>query len=180
MTDNSILLERNKQFAANFAHTDMQALPKLGTIIVGCIDARVDPAYVLGLELGDCVVLRNTGGRVSRAVIEEVTALAVLVAKITQAVEANFHVVLMQHTKCGAQQLANPDFQASLKQTTGVDVSEYAITDQESDLITDINRLRDAKTLPGSLKVSALLYDVDTGVVTEVVPPRSLLELRAS
>lgn len=180
MTDNSSLLAQNARFAAQFSDGDMTALPKLGMIVLTCIDARVDPAHVLGLKLGDSVVLRNNGGRVTRAALEEITALAALVGKLTGTGQAGFHIVLMQHTQCGAQIFADPAFQAEVLNKTGVDVSESAITDQESDLSRDIDKLRDATALPEGISVSALLYDVKTGIAREIAKPRTLAELRAA
>lgn len=178
MTDNSLLLERNRAFADTFSAGDLPILPKLNTLVLTCIDARVDPAHVLGLELGAAVVLRNNGGRVSRAVIEEIATLSAMVAHLSKDGTPAFSIVLMQHTQCGAQNFANPDFQNALKQTFGIDVSEHAITDHKQDLNTDIGRLRDAPEIPGSLTVSAVLYDVKSGLVTEVAPPQTVETLR--
>ena len=74
MTATSLLLDRNRTFSRTFDQADQSALPKLGTLILTCIDARVDPAHVLGLNLGEAVVFRNNGGRVTRAFIDEVAA----------------------------------------------------------------------------------------------------------
>lgn len=179
MSENSVLYERNRLFAEDFAASELPVLPKLNTLVLTCIDARVDPAHVLGLELGDAVVLRNNGGRVTRSVIEEIATLSMMVAKLTQDETPAFNVVLMQHTQCGAQNFANPDFQDALKDKLGIDVSSYAITDQPTDLQTDIARLRDAPEIPGTLVVSALLYDVKSGRVTEIASPAKLSDLRA-
>lgn len=172
------LIDRNKGFADGFAAADLPVLPKLRAIVLACIDARVDPAHVLGLELGDAVVARNNGGRVTRAFIDETATVAVMVARMTGVEQASFDIVLMQHTQCGAERLADPAFQAALKDKLGVDVSESAITDQRTDLLTDLDRLRDAPQLPGTLTVSALLYDVQSGRVEEIAAPQTLAELR--
>lgn len=173
------LIGRNQKFAATFDNVDLPILPKLRTVLLTCGDARVDPAHVLGLELGEAVVIRNNGGRVTRSVIEEIATLAALVKAITEGREAGFHVILMQHTQCGAQRLANPDLQAMLLQNLGIDVSEYAITDQESDLSVDIGRLCVAPEVPDTITVSAMLYDVATGTAREIAPARPLGALRA-
>lgn len=178
MTASSVLSERNKTFADSFDKADLPILPKLNTLIVACIDARADPAHVLGLELGDAVVIRNNGGRVTRAVIEEIAVLAAMVGKMTQSPPA-FNVVLMQHTQCGAQNFANPEFQAMIRDKLGIEIAASAITDQATDLTRDIGRLRDAREIPGSLSVSAVLYDVKTGQVSEIAPPEQLDDLRA-
>ncbi len=180
MSNVDVLKTRNQDFAASFAQGDLVPLPKLGMIIVACIDARVDPTTVFGLELGDAVVLRNNGGRITPAIIDEITALSLLVGRVTGQDAPVFHIMLMQHTKCGAQQFAVPDFQAQIKERAGIDVSASAITDPKSDLMVDIARLRDAPNLHGGLTVSAMLYDIETGQAHEIATTQSLDELRAN
>lgn len=179
MSNIDVLKARNLEFAGTFDQGHLVPLPKFGMIIIACIDARVDPTTVFGLDLGDAVIMRNNGGRVTSAIIDEITALSLLVGKISNQDAPVFHIMLMQHTKCGAQHFANPEFQAHIKERTGVDVSSSAITDQESDLQADINRLRDAPNLHGGLTVSAMLYDMDTGLAHEIAQTKSLSDLRS-
>lgn len=179
MTIHSDLLARNRTIASGFEHGDLPLLPKLRTVLVTCANSRVDPAHVFGLGLGEAVVIRNNGGRVTRAVIEEIATLAVLVSTATEGRENGFNVILMQHTHCGAQRLANPQMQAMLRDKLGIDVSEYAITDQANDLLGDITRLATALEVPDTIIVSALLYDVSTGTVQEIAPEKSLGDWRA-
>lgn len=178
MTDNTAILDRNSRFADRFEAADLPILPKLGTLILTCIDARVDPAHVLGLDLGDAVVLRNNGGRVTASVIDEIATLAFMVGKMTGNRDPKFNLALMQHTQCGAQNFADPEFRNALQATLGIDVSASAIVDQETDLKRDIARLADAPLIPGGLTVSALLYDVKTGRVREICAPRKLSDIR--
>lgn len=180
MSNIELLKVRNLEFAENFAQGDLVPLPKLGMIIVACIDARVDPTKIFSLELGEAVVMRNNGGRITPAIIEEITALSLLVARVSGQDAPVFHIMLMQHSKCGAQQFSAPDFQAKIKERTGIDVSASAITNQESDLIVDIDRLREAPNLHGGLTVSAMLYDIETGLVREIAETQSLDELRSN
>ena len=168
------LIARNKPFAAKFNQADLPMLPILRTLIVTCVDARVDPAHIFGLELGEAVILRNNGGRVTRAVIEEIATLSVMVSGATQGKEKGFNVVLMEHTNCGSERLADPELQAMMKEKMGIDVTPYAITDQETDLKGDIQRLVAAPEVPDEIVVSALLYDVFTGTVKEIAPEASL------
>lgn len=174
------LIARNARFAATFERGDMPILPKLRTLILTCIDARVDPAHILGLDLGEAIVARNNGGRVTRAVIEEILTLTVLVSAATGGQQSAFNIVLLQHINCGAQRLADPQLQGMLQQKFGIDVSEHAITDQAADLMTDIGRLADAPGMPDEMTVSAMVYDVATGAVQEVAPVKSLAEYRAA
>jgi carbonic anhydrase len=71
------LLERNQRFAAAYTPAPL-GLPVAQVLIVTCLDHRVDPAIILGLRLGDAPVIRNAGGRVTQAVIDDLAFLAYL------------------------------------------------------------------------------------------------------
>lgn len=174
MSNTATLLDRNRQFASDFAAGDLPVLPRMRTVVLTCGDARVDPAHILGLELGDAVVIRNNGGRVTPAVVAEIAALAFLVAKMDGAEPGPFELIIMQHTQCGAERFADPDLQAALKEQLGVDVSSVAITDHEQSLREDVERLRSAPEVPGYIVVSGLIYDVRHGHIREVIAPAAL------
>lgn len=174
MSSTTTLLERNRQFADDFTSADLPILPKLRTVILTCGDARVDPAHILGLELGDAVVIRNSGGRVTPAVVEEIAALSFIVAQMEGGKPGPFELVLMQHTQCGAERFADPNLQHALKEKTGIDVSSVAIVDHELSLREDVERLRNAPEVPGYIIVSGFIYDVQHGHVREVMAPTAL------
>jgi carbonic anhydrase len=75
MPDVQTLVDRNLEFASSFDQGDLAIMPRLSTLVLTCVDARVDPAHILGLELGDAVVMRNVGGRVTDDVIEHIGRL---------------------------------------------------------------------------------------------------------
>jgi len=167
------LLKRNRQFADDFDAADLPILPKLNAMMLTCIDARVDPAHVFALSLGEVVTIRNNGGRVTPAVIDEIAAVSFMVAKMTGAAPT-FDLAIVHHTQCGVERFADPDFQRALKDNTGVDVSDVAISDHDQSLHDDVQRLRDAARMPGSIVVSGHLYDVATGAVRQIIAPHSL------
>ncbi len=174
MSSTNILLDRNRQFASDFAAADLPVLPKLRAVVLACGDTRVDPAHILGLELGDAVVIRNNGGRVTQAVVEEIATIAFMVAKMEEGEPRPWDLVLMQHTRCGAERFADPDFQRALKEHIGVDVSSSAIGDHEQSLREDVERLRSAPNVPGYIVVSGYIYDVQHGHVREIIAPAAL------
>lgn len=174
MSNISIFLDRNRQFATDFAAADLPGLPRSRTVLLTCADPRVDPAHVLGLELGEVAVIRNNGGRVTQAVVDEIATLAFMVARIDGDEPRPWELVLMQHTKCGAERFADPDFQHALKEHIGVDVSPSGIADYEQSVREDVERLRGAPNIPGYLVVSALMYDVETGQARQVIPAAPL------
>jgi carbonic anhydrase len=70
--------------------------------VVGCVDSRVDPADVLGLELGEAVVMRNIGGRITPAALREWA----LLGRLGQGQPPAGHLVILHHTDCGILRLA--------------------------------------------------------------------------
>lgn len=174
MSETKTLLDRNRVFSSTFEARDLPILPKMRTVVLACADARVDPAHIFGLELGDAVIIRNNGGRVTPAVIEEIATLAFMVAMMDGENRQPFELVLVQHTQCGAERFADPGFQKALKAKVGVDVSEVAIIDHELSLQDDIESLRNAPGIPNYVVVSGYIYDVQTGQVREIVSPAPL------
>src|SRR5579859_3698688 len=70
MTTLDTLIERNQDFASHHVQKDLPLMPTLRTMIIGCVDPRVDPALLLGLKLGEAVVIRNVGGRITPATLQ--------------------------------------------------------------------------------------------------------------
>jgi carbonic anhydrase len=59
------LVARNATFAARGPHAGLPFPTNQILRVVGCVDSRVDPSDVLGLALGDAVVMRNIWGRIT-------------------------------------------------------------------------------------------------------------------
>src|SRR5260221_6000884 len=122
MTRMTPLLDRNEQFARTYTAAAL-GLPAAQVVVVACLDHRVDPAIVLGLQLGDAPVIRNAGGRVTQAVIEDIAFLAFLVEQLSGAQDAPdtlFEVAVVQHTQCGTGFLADPAFHQQAAPATGL------------------------------------------------------------
>jgi carbonic anhydrase len=168
------LLGRNSRFASR-DRDSLPAFPRLRTLILTCADHRVDPAHVLGLELGDAVVLRNAGGRVVPAMmpmLELLTAAGVVDAEA----EGGYELVLMQHTGCGLARLG-PEHAELAAEYFGVgagDVDLDALRDPRAAVRVDVEELARNPRIPGSLSVTGLVYDIDSGQV-ELVERRSPL-----
>lgn len=168
------LVERNAKFAANFDYADLAIQPNLTTLVIGCVDSRVDPAHILGLDPGDAVVLRNVGGRVTDEVIQHVK---ILYALGTMMMDIEMDVALIHHTGCGASLFTMPQVSEALTAAIRADssvIKSLAIADPVDSLHTDIERLRSAQVLPDEMVVAGYLYDVDDGHLTEIAAPAPL------
>lgn len=174
MTNLTDLLERNQAFASTEARRDVPQLPFLprqGVLIVTCIDCRVDPAHVLGVRMGDALVARNIGGRVTQAVLDDIAYAAHLVGE--KAPDGPwFEVAVVHHTDCGSTLLADDALRHRFARRIGADersLTDTAVLDPVRTVATDVHRVLWATQIPENVAVSGHVYDVDTGVVTTVV-----------
>ncbi|HEX5406877.1 MAG TPA: carbonic anhydrase [Pseudonocardiaceae bacterium] len=170
MTKMNPLLANNKRFASTYTPAAL-GVPARQLVIVTCLDHRVDPAIILGLQLGDAPVIRNAGGRVTQAVIDDVTFLAFLAGQLfgQESTDTLFEVAIMHHTQCGTAFLADPDFRRRTVEATGLldpDLAAEAVVDPYETVRADVARLRAAPSLPPRVGVSGHVYDIATGRVT--------------
>jgi len=178
MTRITPLLERNEQFARDYTAPAL-GLPAAQLIVVSCLDHRVDPAIVLGLRLGDAPVIRNAGGRVTPAVIEDIAFLAFLAGQLfgdQLAADALFEVAVIHHTQCGTSFLADPGFRDQAAAATGVPAAALeasAVTDPHVTVKADVERLLASPSIPPTVSVSGHVYDIATGRVTTTVDAQS-------
>ena len=177
MADLTTLLDRNRSFAEQFEAGDLKILPRMSTILLTCVDARVDPAHLFGLGLGDAVVIRNAGGRITPAVIADLGILDVLVASAPGNSPRHPELVVIHHNDCGMSRLANPAIQEQVAKRLGLSVDEVAamaITDPTKSVQDDVERLRQTPGTPDQLVVSGFVYDVRNGTINQIVPPAPL------
>jgi carbonic anhydrase len=165
-------LERNRSFAAERGQEGAVVFPRLGLFVITCLDPRVDPAHFLGLSLGDAIVVRNVGGRVTPEVINDVAFLGQIAENVLPDGPL-FEVAVIHHTQCGSGALADATFRRRYAERTGADettLRERAILDPFETVERDVERLRSAGAIPPRVAVSGHVYDVVTGLVETVVP----------
>src|SRR5579859_1019373 len=168
------LLERNERFASTYTPVPLGP-PTAQLIVVTCLDHRVDPAIVLGLQLGEAPVIRNAGGRVTQAVIEEIAYLAFLAEQLFAgqvAADRLFEVAVVHHTQCGTGFLADPGFRRRAAEATGLEeavLEGSAVADPHTTVKADVEHLLTSPLLSPKVSVSGHVYDIATGRVTTTV-----------
>jgi carbonic anhydrase len=106
-------------------------IPNLNLYLVTCIDCRVDPAQILGVRLGEALVQRNIGGRITPAIIRDIAYAGYLVD--TKAPEGPyFEVAIIHHTDCGSTLRADDELRHGFAQRVGMDERTLADTPAES------------------------------------------------
>lgn len=171
MIDTNELTKRNAGFADGGAFAGLGLMPSGRLTVIGCVDPRVDPAHVLGLEPGEAAVIRNVGGRVTPGTLRTLGMLANVVrARTGGPGPGSNHYAVLHHTDCGITDLAA--FPEQLAEYFGVPVADLgakAVTDPVAAARVDVAILK--RNLRSGVLVSGLVYDVATGRIDVVVPP---------
>lgn len=156
------LMRNNERHAAEFSDGELTPAPRLQAAIVTCMDARIDPARILGLEPGDAHVIRNAGGVVTDDVIRSLS--------ISQHELGTREILVIQHTRCGLLGLDDEELARRLEQASGSRPAWSAggFSDLEASVGAGVGRLRDSPFLAQRGAVRGFVYEVESGRVREV------------
>jgi carbonic anhydrase len=178
MSNITALLERNKAFAGSGAWRNTPRLPFLpfkNLYVITCIDPRTDPADFLGLQFGDAIVARSIGGRVTDAVIRDLSYIGYLVE--TKAPEGPyFEAAVIHHTDCGSRLLEDPELRHGFAQRSGYDERQLAALPATVPAETargDVAKILAAPQVSTRITVSGHVYDTATGLLETVAEPVS-------
>ena len=156
------LLRNAEAYAETFDHGDLPLPPAKKVAVVACMDARIVPSQLLGLEEGDAHVIRNAGGVVSD---EEIRSLA-----ISQRLLGTEEIILIHHTDCGMLTFTDDEFRRAIQDETGIKPgwAAEAFPDVEEDVRQSIARIRSSPFIPRKDAVRGFVYEVETGRLREV------------
>ncbi len=163
-------LERNREFAAAGDYDGLSIMPRLALYVVTCLDPRVDPAVVLGLQLGDAAVVRNAGGRATDEVLRDIAFISQM-AEMARPEGPLFEVAVIHHNQCGTGALADEGFRTRYAERIGVapsSLAETAVLDPEHTVRIDVEKVRNAPGISPRVTVSGHVYDVTTGLVESI------------
>jgi carbonic anhydrase len=156
------LLRNNAAYAAAFDKGGLRSDPAKRLAVVTCMDARIDPHRILGLHEGDAHVIRNAGGIVTDDVIRSLT--------ISQRLLRTEEIVVVMHTDCGMQGLADAEFRARVQSEAGLRPpwATEGFVDLEQAVREGLLRLRTNPFLADRSKIGGFIYEVETGRLREV------------
>jgi carbonic anhydrase len=156
------LLQNAEQYAASFDKGELPLPPAKHVAVLACMDARVNPYGILGLQEGDAHVIRNAGGVVTD---DEIRSLS-----ISQRLLGTEEIILIHHTDCGMLTFEDADFRLHIQEETGVKPAWSAETfnNLEDDVRQSIARIKSSPFIPNKDNVRGFIYDVHTGRLDEV------------
>ena len=163
MSETDGLLANNAAYVASFEKGGLPMPPGTKVAVVACMDARLDPARVLGLDEGDAHVIRNAGGVISEDAVRSLV--------ISQRLLGTEEIILVHHTDCGMLTFRDDDVKSAIESDTGLRPSFAleAFADVEADVRQSIARIRANPFIPNKSSVRGFVYEVETGRLREVV-----------
>ncbi|MFT4010814.1 MAG: carbonic anhydrase [Nocardioidaceae bacterium] len=163
MGDFDDILRANRAYAERFELAGFDGVAHAGVAVVTCMDSRIDPLHMLGLEPGDAKIFRNPGGRVTNAALE-----ALVLG--THLLGVN-RILVVPHTQCAMSKYSEEELRRLISEKAGTDASWQAFSvvhDQADALREDVARVRSHPLIPDSVPVGGFLYDVDTGLIDQL------------
>jgi carbonic anhydrase len=156
------VLAANEAYARGFSPTGLDGRAARGLAVLTCIDSRIDPLAMLGLEPGDAKIIRNAGGRVTDGVVA-----TLVVARYLLGVE---RLMVIAHTDCRMAAGSDEELRAAIRGAGGPETSDLLFStsaDQRVSVRDDVARVRGFDRLE-ALQVGGFLYDVATGRLDRV------------
>jgi carbonic anhydrase len=151
-------LAGNAEYADGFEGTALTGTALKGLALVTCMDSRIEPLALLGMQQGDVKILRNAGARVTDDVLRTLV-LATYLLGVNR-------VLVMPHTECKMASASEDEIHSTILEEYGVEtrsVEFRTVRDQEAALAYDVTRIRSYPLLPRDLVVAGAIYDVRTG-----------------
>jgi carbonic anhydrase len=162
MSTTDKLLANAEAYAASFTKGDLPTPPARKVAVLACMDARLNPYGLLGLQEGDAHVISNAGGVVTD---DEIRSLA-----ISQRLLGTEEIILIHHTDCGMLTFTDDEFKRSVHEDVGIkpEWAVEAFPDLDEDVRQSIARIESSPFIPHK-NVRGFVYDVHTGSLREVI-----------
>jgi len=156
------LVQNADSYTESFERGDLPMPPAKRVAVVACMDARLNPYGLLGLQEGDAHVIRNAGGVITD---DEIRSLA-----ISQRLLGTEAIMLIHHTDCGMLTFKDDEFRRQVQDETGVkpEWAAEAFDDLDDDVRQSIARIKASPFIPRKDEVRGFVYDVESGRLREV------------
>ena len=152
------VINANEVFVNHFDHSGLTGTAQKGLAIVTCMDSRINPLAVVGMQAGDAKILRNAGARVTDDVLRTLVLASYLLG-VTR-------VLVMPHTDCRMVCANDSVIHETIQIHHGVDTRSlefHTVSDQREALMVDVSRLRSYPLLKTGVTVAGAIYNVSTG-----------------
>lgn len=158
------ILTANQEFAQGFVDSEKTGEALRGLAVVTCIDSRIDPLRLLGMQAGDAKIVRNAGARVTEDVLRTLV-LATHLLGVDR-------ILVMPHTDCKMASAEEHEIHDEIMSRNGVNTRSLefrTVKDQHAALAKDVERVRAFPFIKTGAIVGGAIYDVHSGHLTPVI-----------
>ena len=152
------IIDSNRDFQRTFSNSQLSGTANRGLAIITCMDSRISPLALVGMQPGDTKILRNAGARVTDDVLRTLV-LATYLLGVNR-------ILVMPHTDCRMANESEAVLHSTIEREYGVDtrsVEFRTVKNQREALAYDVTRIRSYPLLQSGVAVGGAIYDVATG-----------------
>lgn len=157
------LLDANEHYAETFHWGELQREPRRGYAVVTCMDARIVPTHMLGIDYGDANMLRNAGALVTDDILRSLV--------VSHHLLGTNQAIVIGHTDCGLSAFTDAEINQRIEAELGTsaDMAFHAFTSVDESVVASVERIRSCDLLPGGYDSAGFVYDVRTGRLRQLV-----------
>ena len=173
------ITENNKNYTEIFDKGDLASKPSKSIAILTCMDTRINPLKLCGLNIGDAHIIRNAGGRVTDDAIRSLIISYKLLGKKDW--------FIIQHTDCGLSKIndkeiadlleidletstlengnwkSNKNSKSEAGSNYGHKIKWYTFLNLKESILEDLEKIKNHPLIPKNINIYGFIYDVKTG-----------------
>lgn len=137
--------------------------PQRKVALVTCMDARILPSDIFGLEIGDIHVIRNAGGVVTDDVLRSLS--------ISQTLLGTNEIIVMHHVRCGMREFTSNEVNKFYQKKVGVrarwfwEEFEDGVCGVVDNVKENVRRILDSPFIFEKCHITGALYNEKNGKV---------------
>ena len=172
------ITENNKNYTEIFDKGDLASKPSKSIAILTCMDTRINPLKLCGLNIGDAHIIRNAGGRVTDDAIRSLI--------ISYKLLGTKDWFIIQHTDCGLSKIndkeiadlleidletstlengnwkSNKNSKSEAGSNYGHKIKWYTFKFKR-EYLEDLEKIKKHPLIPKNINIYGFIYDVKTG-----------------
>ena len=173
------ITENNKNYTEIFDKGDLASKPSKSIAILTCMDTRINPLKLCGLNIGDAHIIRNAGGRVTDDAIRSLI--------ISYKLLGTKDWFIIQHTDCGLSKIndkeiadlleidletstlengnwkSNKNSKSEAGSNYGHKIKWYTFLNLKESILEDLEKIKKHPLIPKNINIYGFIYDVKTG-----------------
>ena len=159
------LLAANRASPRRSRSRGFDGVAHAGVAIVTCMDSRIDPLRMLGLQPGDAKIFRNPGGRVTDAALEALV-LGVHLLGVDR-------ILVVPHTRCAMATHTEDELRSADQRVQRAGRLVAVLRRDRRPARRPPGGRQDpprrTRSIPDTVAIGGFLYDVDTGLLEHEV-----------